>query len=277
MNIKEKLIDFRTIDIDQYPELKGYGKDKLYDNFIGTGGMYLVTKMFRHMNLKKGDIVLDLGCGFGTTSIYLAEQFDVTVIAVDLWQSPSKLKDRICDNKYYNKIIPLNLDIVENIPFADNYFDAIFCMNSFFIFGDNDSFIEKLLKTLKVGGTFCMGSECFNQEPNFNASSIPEVYNFNWKWNIWDICYSKYHSPSWWKSKLKQTKLLEIKYCEELEEGIVFYEDLVLNYYDYFDEEIISKGMIISQESIANQITYSRNKELYPTVFILSGRRIKEK
>lgn len=271
MNTNDKMADFRTIDIGQYPELKEYSKDNLYDSFVGTGGMYLATKMIQQMNLKKGDIVLDLGCGFGTTSMYLAEHFDVTVIAVDLWQSPSKLKDRLSGMDYYNKVIPLNFDIVKNNPFADNYFDAIFCMNSFFIYGEDSNFIEGLLRTLKVGGTFCLGSECFNQEPKFEKTNIPEVYSFDWTWDIWDICYSKYHSPDWWKLKLKQSGMLNIEYCREVEEGIIFYEDLALNYYEYFDEEIISKGMIIPQERIVDQIIYSRNNELYPTVFILSG------
>lgn len=277
MSINEKIANFRTIDLNNYPELKRYAKEMLYESFIGTGGMYLTTKMIRQMNLKKGDIVLDLGCGFGTSSMYLAEKFGVTVISVDLWQSPATLRDRIRDKSYNNNIIPLRMDIVKNIPFAENYFDAIFCMNSFFIYGDNEDFIKDLLKTLKVGGTFCIGSECFSIEPDFTDEDIPEVYNFDWHWNIWDICYSKYHSPQWWKTKLQKTNLLDITYCQEVEEGILFSEDLVKNYYTYFDEEVISQGMIISQERIADQINYSKDKDLYPTVFILSGTRIAER
>lgn len=51
--------------------------------------------MVRQMNLKKGDIVLDLGCGFGSASIFLAKTYGVTVIAVDLWFSPSALTERM--------------------------------------------------------------------------------------------------------------------------------------------------------------------------------------
>lgn len=198
MTLKDTMLSFRSPGINNYPELKSYSMKDIYDNFIGCGGLYLAVNMVRKMNLKKGDIVLDLGCGFGSTSIFLAKIFDITVIAVDFWFPPTKLMERINQEGYSNRIFPLNLDITQTMPFADQYFDAIFSMNSLFLYGDNINFLRKLLNTLKTGGTFCIGSECFNQEPNYQSNDeIPNEFNFDWKWNVWDTCFSKYHSPKW--------------------------------------------------------------------------------
>ncbi|HEX2956809.1 MAG TPA: methyltransferase domain-containing protein [Chitinispirillaceae bacterium] len=266
------MIDFRMIDRKKYPELGGYNNAQLYDYFIGCGGLFLVVEMTRKMNLKPGDIVLDLGCGFGSASLYLAKTFGVTVIGVDFWFPPEKMNDRIHHEGLSNKVIPLNIDITQNIPFAENYFDAIFCMNSFFIYGENSDFIKKITGSLKAGGTFCIGGECFNQEPTYKRKEdIPEAYNFEWNWDAWDTCFSKYHSPEWWRSKIEETGLLNIKYCKELDYGVIFFEDIALNYYHYFNEHVLSIGAMIPQGRIVNTILQGRVAFPYPTLYVLSA------
>jgi SAM-dependent methyltransferase len=266
--------DFRKVDRNEYPELKEYTDCEIYDRVIGCGGLYLATHMVRHMNLKKGDIVLDLGCGFGTASIFLAKTFGVTVIALDLWFPPSTLVQRIRTESYLNQIIPLNFDITQAIPFAENYFDAIFCMNSLFLYGDNIGFLKKLMVTLKPGGVISIGSECFNVEPTWDKESeVPKEFNFSWNWNVWESCYSKYHSPLWWKERLNGTDLLDLTYCEELADADVLYEDLALNYYQYFSEDIRSMGAMIPQERIVDQIVYGKANEVHPSLYVLSGMR----
>lgn len=263
---------FRYINRTSYPELKNIRPEEAYDQFIGCGGLYLVVTMIRQMKLKKGDIVLDLGCGFGPAAVYLAKNFGVTVIAVDLWHSPSKLADRIQGAVYYDKIIPLNIDITQHMAFAENYFDAVFCMNSLFLCGNNMDFLKRLLGTLKQGGSFCVGSECFSREPGFKSmEDIPEEFNFNWSWDVWDSCYSKYHSLQWWYSLLKETKLLDITYCQELEDGETLWEDLALNYYRYIGSEILSMGSVIPQEKLVRQINYGKSNNLHLTLFVLAG------
>lgn len=272
MDFKNDMMDFRCINIENYPELKNYKSEEIYNQFIGCGGLYLATKMAREMHLKKGDVVLDLGCGFGSASIYLAKNYGVTVIAVDLWFPPSKLASRIIGEDYSDKIIPLNMDITQHMPFSENYFDAIFCMNSLFLYGDNIDFLKRLLGTLKQGGTFCIGSECFSQEPDFrDKENIPEEFNFNWNWDVWDSCYSKYHSPNWWHSLLIETNLLNITYCKELDDGTVLWEDLALNYYNYISKDILSMGSVISQEKLIQQINYGKTNLSYLTLFVLAG------
>ncbi|OPZ88327.1 MAG: Demethylrebeccamycin-D-glucose O-methyltransferase [Firmicutes bacterium ADurb.Bin419] len=228
-----------------------------------------MSEMVRLMNIKKGGIVLDLGCGLGAAALYLAKEFDVTVIAVDLWNSPETLAKKAYDTGYSNKVIPLQFDITKNIPFAESYFDAIFCLNSLFLFGSEPEFIKRLLRTLRTGGTFCIGSECFNREPDYEV--IPEVYNFNWDWNIWDGCCSNYHSPQWWYSLINNTGDIDIEYCEELKDGRVLFEDYALNYQEYMSKDVIETGAVIPQDKLAEQIRYGIEFGLHPTLYILKG------
>ncbi len=77
--------------------------------------------------------MLNLGCGKGETSIFLARHFGVQVILADLWTSATDLNGKFAARGYRNQIVPLNLDITQRLPFAESYFDHIFCMNSFSI------------------------------------------------------------------------------------------------------------------------------------------------
>lgn len=269
MDLKEKMKGFRSPDTKEYPELQGYTKGQIYEDFIGCGGLYLVSKMARLMNIKKGGIVLDLGCGLGSAALFLAKKFDITIIAVDLWNSPQILAKRAYDAGYVQRIIPMQLDITKNMPFAQNYFDAIFCMNSLFMFGEEPDFLKRLFATLKTEGAFYIGSECFNKEPDYAV--IPEEYNFEWDWNIWDGCCSKYHSAKWWYSLIHGTGVLDIEYCEELDDGRVLFEDFALNYHDYIGKSIIETGAIVSQEKLTKQVQYGMEYGLYPTLYILKG------
>jgi SAM-dependent methyltransferase len=123
--------------------------------------------------------VLDLGCGKGPASIFLAKHFNVKVIAVDLWTPAAFLDEKFTARGYRDRIVPLNLDVTRDLPFAENYFDAIFCMNSFNFYGGSVDFVQRLLKHLKPGGQLCLGSEVLSAE--FTAEQLqhpPEVFAF---------------------------------------------------------------------------------------------------
>ncbi len=272
MTMLNRIIEDRR---KKYQELKCLSDAGIYNDFIGCGGLYLASEMVRKMNLKKGDIVLDLGCGMGETSIYLAKNFGVTVIGVDFWNPAAQLLEKAQNNGVSDKVVPLQIDITQNIPFSDNYFDAIFCMNSLFMFGENKEFLDRLIATLKVGGTLCVGSESFNKEPSFTSiEDVPTVYSFDWHWKVWEECYSKYHSPNWWRSHIGSIDSLKVTYCEELEDGRALFEDFAQNYDNYISKNIRDINAVVPKSMIVDQIEYGEKSGLYPTLYILTGVKI---
>lgn len=80
------------------------------------------VQLFKKKVYKK---VLDIGCGYGKHSIYLAEN-DFYVTSIDTNLQPLEwLKDYI-DKKSINKIAILKADI-NNLPFEDDCFDVVIC------------------------------------------------------------------------------------------------------------------------------------------------------
>ena len=76
----------RRVDPVDYPELASYSREEIYGHGdqLSPGGLFLATRMARGLDLRAGDIVLDVGCGFGASSIFLADRYDVDVVALDI-------------------------------------------------------------------------------------------------------------------------------------------------------------------------------------------------
>lgn len=54
----------------------------LNENMMGPNAWFVAEELTADLSLKNGMRVLDLGCGRGLTSVFLAEKFGVQVFAV---------------------------------------------------------------------------------------------------------------------------------------------------------------------------------------------------
>lgn len=246
--IREIIATFRVPDRSQYPELDAYTRDELYEDCFGGGGLYLAARMVRTLCVQAGDVVLDLGCGKGAASLFLAKHLGLKVIAVDLWTSATFLNQKFTARGYRGQIVPLQMDVTHELPFAKDYFDAVFCMNSFNFYGGNVEFLEHLLKHIKPGGQLCLGSEVLTHE--FTAEQLenpPYVYAFrlpppNDHVDVFEGDFKKQHTPHWWQELFESSGLLQVECCEELDDADVLYEEMVRHEYEHnldpFDVEI---------------------------------------
>jgi SAM-dependent methyltransferase len=231
--IEKILASFSRPDRTKYPELNGYSDDDCYRDFFGGGGLYLAVEMLRTLRLRAGDLVLDLGCGKGATSLFLAKHYGVRVVALDLWTSEEYLKEKFRLQGYADRISAIQMDATQPLPFPQNHFDAIFCMNSFNFYGGSVSYLKHLLQHLKPGGQICIGSEVLTSE--FTREQIqtpPSVYAFklpppNESVNVFEDDFSKQHTPGWWEQLFRTSGLLDVECCHKLEDANVIYQELV--------------------------------------------------
>ena len=272
--IENILTSFRATDRSQYPELQKYSRDEIYQDFFGGCGLYLATQMARTLRLQPDDIVLDLGCGKGSSSIFLVKQYGVRVVALDLWTTAEFLWQKFCSLGLSDRITPLQMDATQPLPFAEAYFDAIFCMNSFNFYGGSIEFIERLLIHLKPGGQLCIGSEVLTSE--FSAEQIkdpPAVYSFqlsppNEHVNVFEDDFKKQHTPRWWRDLFQSSGLVKIEHCQELEDADAIYQELVRYEHEHnldpFDVQVC-----------LDQMEWGRAHEPRKTLFVLTVQKLK--
>lgn len=104
--------------------------------------------------------ILDVGCGIGGSSLYLAQKFEASVTGITL--SPvqaSRAKERAKAAGMSQKTDFLVADAL-NMPFADNSFDLVWSLESGEHMPDKKKFLQECYRVLKPGGIFMMATWC---------------------------------------------------------------------------------------------------------------------
>ena len=131
-----------------------YDKTFIQENMMGPNSIIILEELTGKIPLKKGMRVLDLGCGNGLTSIFLAKEYGVKVFALDLWISATDNYSRFRELGLEDLIVPIHAD-AHSMPFSDKYFDVVISVDAYHYFGNNDTFFnEKIQPLLKSNGIF---------------------------------------------------------------------------------------------------------------------------
>lgn len=110
--------------------------------------------------VKRGDKVLDVGCGSGSLAIAFANQIvDGEVLGIDLWKKgdlAGNTPERVLENiriEGVENIVKVKTADAREIPFPDNYFDAIgsaYVLHN--IHPDREKAVFEMIRVLKPGG-----------------------------------------------------------------------------------------------------------------------------
>ena len=191
-------------------------------------------------------------------------------IALDLWTSADFLERKFSAHGLSDRITPVQMDATQPLPFTPDYFDSVFCMNSFSFYGGNLEFIEHLLKHLKPGGQLCVGSEALTSE--FSAEQLtnpPPAYAFrlpppNEHVDVFEDDFRKQHTLHWWRTLFESSAMLQVEHCQELEDADAIYEELVRYEHekniDPFDVQIC-----------LDQMEWGRANEPRKTLFVITA------
>jgi SAM-dependent methyltransferase len=132
-------------------------KELTYHDFLANfgiggahpGGITMTREMLQRESIPKTCRVLDVGCGTGQTSAYLARQFGCHVTALD--QHPLMLEKAKRRFQRERLSVQLVQGDVHRLPFADSSFDLVLA-ESVTIFTDLPKSLAEYARVLKKGG-----------------------------------------------------------------------------------------------------------------------------
>ena len=182
-----------------------YDKCFIDQNMMGPNSIVILEELLEGKDLNADMRVLDLGCGRALSSIFLAKEFGVQVFAVDLWIDATDNYHRIQQMDVDDLVIPIHSD-AHQLPFADEYFDALISIDAYQYFGNNDTYYDKHLKhLLKRDALVAIAIPGMKNEL---GDHIPDEMKPFWP----EEALNEWHSIDWWKEELGgKLKDFEIK------------------------------------------------------------------
>ena len=221
--------------------LEKYRKYFTKDFLMGPNSFRLLEELLRRnpFGSCKGR-VLDLGCGMALTSVYMANETPAeSIYAFDLWVDATDNLKRIRDLGLEDRIIPIHGDAME-MPFAQDWFDAIVSVDSYHYFGCSEGvFADKILPFVRQGGAVMIAVPGLKEEPQGRLRELFET----WCEGDDSLCF---HTVSWWKS------LLEMECGSRCDISVVEAECADAAWEDWFntgnefgirDREFLSQGL----------------------------------
>jgi tocopherol O-methyltransferase len=120
----------------------------------------LIEEVLKWAEIEQAEDILDVGCGIGGSSLYLAQKFNASVTGITL--SPvqaSRATERAQEAGLAASVQFQVADALE-MPFADETFDFVWSMESGEHMPDKEKFLAECYRVLKPGGTFLMATWC---------------------------------------------------------------------------------------------------------------------
>jgi len=170
----------------------------------GPNGIRQAEELASFFTITPDAKILDLGCGMGVSSLYLAQAHGAQIIAADLFADPTVNNQFFQKLGIADKITPMTLDANLPLPFAKNYFDVIFSVGAYNMFGDYEDALPNLIPYVKKGGYIAVAFPGLKRD--FNGNVPPEMQPF---FDIPDV--ARYiRGIDWWSDLWKKAEGLEI-------------------------------------------------------------------
>jgi len=203
----------------EYTRSNRYDINLVREKIMGPNPIKLDEELLADHRIPQGATVMDLGSGQGLTSVFLAKEYGFRVFAADLWSNPTENK------RFFNQmgltteqIIPIHAD-ANDLPFAEEFFDAVISTDSYHYFGRDPEYLGKhLLPFVKHGGYLYIVVPGMKKDCHDN---LPAELLLSWTPDQLDYL----HDTTYWTNIIFQTEGIEILSLHEMKSNEEVWND----------------------------------------------------
>ncbi|MCL2857039.1 MAG: methyltransferase domain-containing protein [Oscillospiraceae bacterium] len=176
----------------------------LKETMWGPNGIRQAEELASHFKITKDMKILDLGSGMGLSALYLVQAYGAEVFATDLYADPTVNHERFQALGIADKIVPMLLDATQPLPFAKSYFDVIFSVGAYNMFGDTEEVLPNLIPYAKKGGYIAVAFPGLKYD--FGDNIPQEMRPF---WEVPEV--ARYvRGTQWWRDLFSKAEGIEI-------------------------------------------------------------------
>ncbi len=129
------------------------------------GGYAATDRLHRLCHLEEAREVLEVGCGIGVGSAYIAKRFGCRVVAVDISEKMLSWARQRARREGVEDAITFRQADICDLPFEDERFDAVLAESVLAFVEDKEAAIRELIRVTKPGGYVGLNESFWIQEP----------------------------------------------------------------------------------------------------------------
>uniref|UniRef100_M4C047 phosphoethanolamine N-methyltransferase n=1 Tax=Hyaloperonospora arabidopsidis (strain Emoy2) TaxID=559515 RepID=M4C047_HYAAE len=156
----------KFLDEQQYSNQSITRYEKIFGpGYVSTGGQTTTTEFVSKLKLQPGERVLDVGCGIGGGDFYMARQFQVSVVGIDL---STNMVHRALETSMQDSSLDVEFEICDATKkeYPDASFDVVYSRDTILHIEDKHALFAKFFRWLKPGGRVLISDYCQGeQEP----------------------------------------------------------------------------------------------------------------
>lgn len=144
--------------------------EHMHHGYYGPGGKLrkdrriaqidLIEELLAWAGVEQADCIVDVGCGIGGSSLYLAAKYGAQVDGVTL--SPVQAARATARSREAGFGDRARFQVADalHLPFADDTFDLVWSLESGEHMPDKAAFLQECYRVLKPGGVFILATWC---------------------------------------------------------------------------------------------------------------------
>ena len=162
-------------------------------------------------NIQNSNYVLDIGCGYGTTSIWLAKIIGCKVLGITINEKQVAEAKEIAKKNGVEHLTDFKVMDFHNLEFPDNTFDKVVAIESVSHSSDKQRVIKEIYRVLKTNGVFTIADGFFAKSKEGLSEQEKKIAQ---------ICFEGVHVPPLAEEKefeswLKESGFQDIRWLDK--------------------------------------------------------------
>lgn len=137
--------------------------------YIGTtkhlGGFDTTQELIAKCQIDGHTYVLEVGCGVGATTCYLAKQYGCRVMGVDLREAMIANANERAGREGIEGLVEFRVADAQSLPFDEAMFDVVFCESVATFIEDKQLVASEFARVVKPGGRVGLNEEVWLKPP----------------------------------------------------------------------------------------------------------------
>jgi ubiquinone/menaquinone biosynthesis C-methylase UbiE len=150
---------------DVTPEMTYFGLHAYLGTTKHMGGLATTQELIALCEVNKETTVLEVGCGVGATSCYLAKTYGCHVVGVDLRAAMIERANERARRENVAHLVEFRVADATQLPFGDERFDVVFCESVASFIEDKQRVADEFARVTKTGGAVGLNEEIWLVPP----------------------------------------------------------------------------------------------------------------